>query len=250
MKLTSWSKSVVAIVPCLLALGAVGCSSNGGNAGPGDIGHDLTVNDAGVQVTIVGAGTVTYDNSSQPACTADGSQTSGQPCSLVEWKGGAGQVTAKAAPGWKFVGWTNSSLAGAGDVITKPGDATQTIAPGTDARITATFVLAIKPIHATFTQNAQSTTYRLDIENKDLDPIRVQWSGPNCGDWDPKTEVFGAETTTTFEMTWHHPHPNCDATTDHSDVTIKATITIKDKKFVCEYKGAHDGDGTACQPQK
>jgi len=81
--------------------------------------------------------------------------------------------------------------------------------------------------------------------------IKVVWSGPNCGSFDPK-EGIGAESKTTFDMTWEHPHDprivgSCDATTDHKDVTIKATVTIKDKTFVCEYQGADSGEGKPCK---
>jgi hypothetical protein len=44
-----------------------------------------------------------------------------------------------------------------------------------------------------------------------------------------------------------HPHPPCDATTDHKNVVIRATITIKDKTFVCECTGADTGEGPACK---
>jgi hypothetical protein len=48
-------------------------------------------------------------------------------------------------------------------------------------------------------------------------------------------------------MTWHHPHPPCDATSDHHDVTIRATIRINEQTIVCEYAGAKSGEGPACK---
>lgn len=237
-------KSILLAVPCLFALG---CEAETGGEQPPTLAP-LAVDEAEVGITIVGAGTVTYQNPTIPACSADG-KSSPQPCPVVRYKGGTGTFVAQAAPGWRFAGWSLTFGSSSPNTITNPSSPSQTIVPGSSAALTATFVLNVKPIHATFIQNAQSTTYRLDIDNPDLDIVKVQWSGPNCGDWNPQNESFGSESTTKFEMTWHHPHPNCDATTDHSDVTIKARVTIKDKVFVCEYKGAHDGDGTPCKPE-
>lgn len=236
-------KALLVAVPCLFALGCEAETAAPQPPAPAPLAAD----EAEVAITIVGAGTVRYASPTIADCSGDGKAP--QNCPAIRYQGGVGTFTANAAPGWRFTGWSLTFPTGSPNTITNPASASQSIVPGTSAALTATFVLNIKPIHATFTPNAQSTTYRVDIANPDLDIVKVQWSGPSCGEWNPQNESFGSESTTKFEMTWFHPHPNCDKTTDHSDVTIKAKVTIEDKVFTCEYKGAHDGDGTPCKPE-
>lgn len=209
----------------------------------------LGPNDAGLAVDIVGSGTVTYDNGNLKPCAADGTPKTS--CPPVRFDGGTGTVTARASSGWRFTGWSLKFGDASPNAIANPSDPSQTILPGTSVALVATFVPLIHPILATFTQQLFSTTYRLDIDNPELDIVKVKWSGPNCGEWSPQEEQLGAESKDHFEMTWKHPHTQgangCDATTDHEDVKITATVTIKDKTFVCEYQGADTGTGPACR---
>ena len=230
------------------AFGAAGCE-----AGTGREDHPATdplgPNDAGVAVTINGAGSVHYDAPAVADCASDGSTPTS--CTAVRWTCGTGMVVATPAPGWRFDGWSLVYGDRSPNAITNPKSATQTILPGTSVALVATFVPLVHPIKATFSQDTFSTTYEVDVDNPDLDVIKIVWSGPNCGSFDPK-EGLGSESTTIFDMTWTHPHgpryPNsCDATTDHKDVTITATVTIEDKTFVCTYQGGDTGVGRACK---
>jgi hypothetical protein len=196
-----------------------------------------------VNINVVGAGTVTYDGTAVAPCTSNGAKDVS--CGHVRFDG-VGSVTAAPATGWKLEGWS-ITLGATGD-ITNPSSATQQIVPSTDTSLTVTFVPLVRPIVAVFVPQLFSTTYRVDIENPALDIIKVQWSGPGCGEWDPQTEQLGSESTTSFTMTWSHPHPPCDANPGHDGTTIRATITIKDKTFICEYVGAESGEGLVCKP--
>ncbi len=230
------------------SLFAAGCSDGKArNDTPGE--PPPTPNDAAVAVTIVGAGSVSYNQPSVNACSGNGSANVS--CPWVRWEGGPGTMTATPATGWRFDGWSLALGDSSTHAVSNPKDATQTVLQGSNTSLVATFVPLVHPIKATFSQEIFSTTYELDVDNPDLDVIKVEWSGPNCGSYDPK-EGIGAESTTSFQMTWAHPHgpqyPNsCDATTDHSDVTITATVTIKDKTFTCTYQGAATGVGPACK---
>lgn len=227
---------------CLLA---AGCSD--GNVRKDDY-QPLGPNDSSADITIVGAGTVSYNSPSYPDCVSPGSGS--YSCTRVRIDGGQGTVTATAATGWHFVGWSTTSPSSE-NTVTDPNAKTQSIVAGTVVSLTATFVPNVHPIKATFDQNSFSTTYVVDVDNPDLDIVKIEWSGPNCGCFDPK-EGLGSEKTTTFSMTWTHPHDprmpsSCDATTDHKNVIITAKVTIKDKTFTCDYQGADTGEGKPCK---
>jgi hypothetical protein len=241
------SRTVLALAPFLLLLAACEEPVTTTQAAQDDPTVPLAAHEAGVAITIIGAGTVTYDSTTVPPCSSPAGTVS---CPTVRFQGN-GAVTAKAATGWRFTGWSLTFGASSPNTITNPALATQEIVPGTSVALDATFVPLIKPISARFVQPAFMTVYRLDVDNPDLDVVKVQWSGPTCGEWTPKGELFSAESTNCFEMRWTHPHSpgGCDATTDHKTETIRATVTIKDKTFVCEYVGADDGTGTPCKPQ-
>jgi hypothetical protein len=234
----------------LFLFGAVGCDA--GKAVNDNPATDPPVgpNEAGVLVDIVGAGTVSYNDPGVGDCAADGS-VSPMRCAPVRYVGGSGTLTATPATGWRFDGWSLSLGNASVNAIGNPKSPTTTVLPGTSVSLVATFVPLVHPIKATFSQDTFSTTYVVDVDNPALDIIKIAWSGPNCGTFDPK-DGLGSETTTTFSMTWTHPHgpqyPNsCDATTDHKDVTVRATVTIKDKTFICEYQGADTGEGSPCK---
>jgi hypothetical protein len=233
----------------LLALFAAGCT-----AGTGSLDNPATdpvpgPTTAAVVVDIVGAGSVSYNDPGVQACAGSGGAKTN--CPSVRFDGGSGTLTATAATGWRFDGWSLAYGDGSPNAIANPQSPTTTVLQGTSVALVATFVPLVHPIQATFSPEIFSTTYQIDIDNPDLDIIKVEWSGPNCGSFDPK-EGLGSEKVTSFEMTWAHPHgpqyPNsCDATTNHADVTVTATVTIKDKTFTCTYQGAETGTGPACK---
>lgn len=238
---------LIRFVPVLLPMSVLACDEPQATTSQPDNGTPLAADESAVAISVVGAGTVTYDVGATPPCIGDGSAN--KKCPYVVFKGGAGSVTATPAAGWRFKAWSLELGEQSENAITNPSLPTQKIAGGTTVSLVATFESLVKPIKATFTQAAFSTTYELAIENPDLDVVKVKWSGPQCGEWGPQDEAFGAESTTRFAMTWRHPHPPCPDGKEHTDTTIKATITIKDKKVVCEYVGAETGEGKVCRPE-
>jgi hypothetical protein len=225
---------------------AIGCAP-GKASQDGQFLEPLGEDDAAVDVKITGAGTVSYGTTAVDDCSSDGSAP--VLCRSIRFTGGNGTVLATPATGWRFAGWSLALGDHSVNALTNPQAPSQTIVRGTEVSLDALFVPLIHPIKATFTQATFSTHYELAIDNPDLDIIKVVWSGPNCGSFDPTTATFGSESVTKFDMTWTHPHddprlPNsCDATTDHKNVTVTATITIKDKTFVATYQGADTGEG-------
>jgi hypothetical protein len=106
------------------------------------------------------------------------------------------------------------------------------------------------PVAATFTPATFSTEYLLGIANPTAEALTVEWSGPDCGTWAPQgPSNANAMTTQTWSMTWTHPHPPCDPTTEHADRTIAATVRGTSGTLVCSYPGAHSGVGPACVPR-
>lgn len=231
------------LVPlALLTLFAAACSD--GKTTTGSTGPQGP-NESSLVVLVDGAGTVTYDPGPAAPCSSDGSAR--KECPLVSFTDGTGTITATPAAGWRFEGWSTQD---GSPTITQPNAPSITMTPQIGTAVLVTFVPLVHPIVAAFDAQAYSTQYTVVVDDPDLDVVKVQWSGPNCGDWTPQDPQVGAETTNQFTMTWHHPHPPCDATTQHKDVTVRATVTIKDATFVCEYQGADDGTGQACKPQK
>ncbi len=102
------------------------------------------------------------------------------------------------------------------------------------------------PIVAIFDQATFSTTYEGVVSGAGCDALTLQWGGPNCGTWSPQQpqKATGPEAKST--MVWYHPHPPCDPTTDHSDVTVTLAIGYSGGTIVCSYQGAASGTGPAC----
>jgi hypothetical protein len=143
--------------------------------------------------------------------------------------------------------WENGPGVVAPVVITNPTSPIQYIPKGDSVQLVAVFESIVHPIQASFIDEAMATQYSIEVDELlEEQGISVQWSGPTCGDWTPQGEQL-VTTGHTYTMTWHHPHPPCDATTDHHDVTIRATIRFKDQVIVCEYQGAKSGEGPACK---
>lgn len=108
-------------------------------------------------------------------------------------------------------------------------------------------LLRVSPIDAVFTPATFSTTYSLLLSPTEV-PLLLNWSGPNCGSWSASDER---------DFTWTHPHPPCDATTDHHDVAVTALglagesvagsrVSGPTRAFRCTYQGAETGAGPAC----
>jgi hypothetical protein len=95
------------------------------------------------------------------------------------------------------------------------------------------------PIKATFSHETQSTEYTMESV---LGGVVHSWSTPPCGDARLSTDGM--------TMTWTHAHPPCDATTNHSDVTISALLLFyigSGSRYAhCDYQGAETGTGKRC----
>jgi hypothetical protein len=97
----------------------------------------------------------------------------------------------------------------------------------------------VGPISATFAQPAQRTDY---VVTASAQGYTFEWSGADCGTSGP---------TSPGAFMWHHPHPPCDASTNHSNRTIRVVVThtATNQKLVCTYHGAASGTGAACTPE-
>ena len=120
------------------------------------------------------------------------------------------------------------------------------------------------PIAASFDQAKFTTTYSLTITGGLPEGINVKWSGPNCGSTaGEEYSVLGLQrfddSSFTSTFIWQHPHPPCALTTNHSDVTVVATIaeggtvteagesTTPRLVTICTYRGSDTGTGQPCQ---
>jgi hypothetical protein len=243
-------RSLLFALPALFILGCE--EPETAPATTADITVPRTEEQTDVSVAIQGAGTVEFDRPDilkiPPKCTApDGN---GMHCDVMRFEGNAA-VTATPADGWRFVRWEVAPATVAPIVITDPSARTQSIPKGDMIFLVAVFESIVHPIKATFIEEAMATQYVIDIDAlgaslSDEAGISVQWSGPTCGDFEPSAEQLGT-TGRSYAMTWHHPHPPCDATSDHHDVTIRATIRINEQTIVCEYGGAKSGEGQPCK---
>ncbi len=108
---------------------------------------------------------------------------------------------------------------------------------------------AVAPIVAVFNQPTFSTTYQTVVSGGGQCAPTLQWGGPNCGNWTPQQPQTAAGTQTTAIMVWQHPHPPCDPTTDHADVTVTMTVSYSGGALKCSYQGAASGTGSACVRQ-
>jgi hypothetical protein len=108
----------------------------------------------------------------------------------------------------------------------------------------------ISPIEASVA--GRSTTYSIVIDDPDNNSITVTWSGPNCGNWEPKTVQLRGRGTA--EMKWDHPTPPCEhPDPTHRDATIVAEVSDGASVVRCTYVGAASSEGvlpTKCEVKK
>lgn len=133
-----------------------------------------------------------------------------------------------------------------GTGLPPPTDGPSTTLPPPDASVTTPDGLKVSPIDAVFTQATFSTAYTALFTNPLGEPLTVKWSGPNCATYSPVDPTMTSAAAGQLAMTWVHPHPPCDATTDHSSATIKLEVTSPTASFECLYKGASNGAGMPC----
>ncbi|MBU6423487.1 MAG: hypothetical protein KGJ98_08510 [Chloroflexota bacterium] len=108
---------------------------------------------------------------------------------------------------------------------------------------------SVAPISATFVQQTFSTTYVTTVSGVGTCGVTLQWGGPNCGTWSPQAAQPASGSSTRATMVWQHPHPPCDPTTDHSNVTVTLRIAYRAGSLLCSYQGAATGVGPACVKQ-
>lgn len=112
--------------------------------------------------------------------------------------------------------------------------------------------LVVAPISAVFVQQTFSTTYSVAITNPHSEPVTITWSvtgepAPCVDNHMPVgTSAANPATSQTPSMTWTHPSPACDHTTQHASAVITATVQTPTRKIVCTYKGAESGAGQPC----
>jgi hypothetical protein len=97
----------------------------------------------------------------------------------------------------------------------------------------------VESITAEFSQSTFSTTYTSHARDINNETLTYTWSGPNCG---------GTSDATLSKFTWTHPHPPCDPTTDHADITIYLGVSNSVYTVICTYQGAASGTGDPCKP--
>jgi hypothetical protein len=97
-------------------------------------------------------------------------------------------------------------------------------------------VAGVGPIAAVFVPASQTTTYIVLNTGAGL---AYAWSGPDCG------SSTGA---TTNGFAWNHPHPPCDPSTQHANITVQVLITDGNNRVRCIYTGAATGNGPPCVP--
>ncbi len=107
---------------------------------------------------------------------------------------------------------------------------------------------AAAPIVAVFTQATFSTSYTTNISAASGCAPTLQWSGPDCGSFTPQGIQTASGPTRTV-IVWQHPHPPCDPTTDHANVTVVLTVSDAAGTVRCTYQGAASGTGPACVKQ-
>ncbi len=116
------------------------------------------------------------------------------------------------------------------------------------------------PIEASFDQASFTTTYKLSVTGAFPEGGLIRWSGPNCGTVIGDRYRFAPEQSFSDEVSvitfrWTHPHPPCERTSNHSDVTVTATMTEGSGEpgrtplvtTVCTYPGSDTGRGPSCQ---
>ncbi|MBK6692521.1 MAG: hypothetical protein IPG50_09995 [Myxococcales bacterium] len=110
---------------------------------------------------------------------------------------------------------------------------------------------SVAPIQAIFTQQLFTTDYSAQITNPTGQSVVTTWSGPDCATWAPQGPSAPInDANANVKMTWAHPHPPCDATTQHADRTIKLEVSGPGGIVECTYPGAESGAGPACTTKK
>jgi hypothetical protein len=240
--------SVSLVSAALLAVGIVagGCS----DGPPGSIGDIYVPAEFRTEFTleVIGSGTVTmqhaHGDASHAPCVGAAGRDQVTGCGAQTWStNGEVSLTAAPAPGWHFDAWYDEFN------YKTTGDTQKVHGARTDHKVIAKFVpdlFKVSVIKAVFTAPAQLTTYTAEISNPHNEALTVSWVGPNCGDHNPKlpeTKVWNGTTT----MTWHHPHPACDASPAHASTRIGLVIAGPGGVVACHYNGAEDGVGPACE---
>jgi hypothetical protein len=106
----------------------------------------------------------------------------------------------------------------------------------------------MSPISASFNQSEFTTTYSIQV--KKVPALGgPNWSGTDCGTTLelPERSTSAVEKEVSFK--WSHPHPPCDATTDHAKVVVIARLHALDDPesyWFCSYQGAAPGKGKPC----
>ncbi|NQW20489.1 MAG: hypothetical protein HQ477_07165 [Chloroflexi bacterium] len=99
----------------------------------------------------------------------------------------------------------------------------------------------VSPITAAFFHERQATDYSVTLGP--LDSFGV-WGGFGCG------STLSSGPAAPANITWEHPHPPCDETTNHADKEITLTLSVTTyqgiKEAVCKYQGAESGVGEPC----
>lgn len=145
------------------------------------------------------------------------------------------------------VGGVLAFTAGRGGPAPAPSaSASASSSASASAQATCAQVPTGAPIVATFDQPTFSTTYASAVSNSGRCGVTLQWGGPNCGTWMPQGSQTSSDPAATTTMVWQHPHPPCDPTTDHSDVTVTLTVGYLGGTFTCSYQGAASGTGSPC----
>lgn len=139
----------------------------------------------------------------------------------------------------------------------QPPPATPTNAPNaTPTDIAGLDYATISPIKAVFNEAKKATTYTVALSGPFYEGADVYWSGPNCGSVSDSSAKIKATPNVggprppvrneTSVLVWTHEHPPCSATTNHSDVTVVATIYEGQRLTVCTYPGSETSTGPAC----
>ena len=145
------------------------------------------------------------------------------------------------AAGFLFTGGGGESAPATG---TPSGAQAQGTATAQPPAVAPAVEVRVSPIEAVLNQAAFTTTYSVlvTIEPPDANAgLTFGWSGADCG----SSEVDRLDARI---FRWVHPHPPCDATTDHSNRTITLLVSWSSgaRQLRCTYQGAASGVGPPC----
>jgi hypothetical protein len=143
-----------------------------------------------------------------------------------------------------LLGGAGYLLFGGNDEVVPPPAGGPVQATGTAAAAAPIADVRVSPVEAVFNQATFTTTYSvlITIEPPDGNPgLTIAWSGADCGSWE--VDRLDARI-----YRWVHPHPPCDATTDHSTrtITLEARWAGGNRQLRCTYQGAASGVGPPC----